>query len=382
MKLSESDPSRPAWSGRRRKLRRFVALGLGSALVLTAATFSANPAQAKDPSPGAGNRPGLSDKASFYDSRKDPAAAKSLGDRAAQLAARPKSGVASLRKELGVQGVVSMDPLTGTARSVSRLDGFLTAPSARPARTIALDYVRSHRDVFGLDESATARLALRRDYLDVAGVDHLSFVQSVGGIPVVGNGVQANVAKDGRLVNVIGSPVASLPTAAAAPGISAGKARNAAISSVEATPKPAKATGHGRPRQTTVFAGGDRAQLAYFMTAGGLRLAWQTLTSPSTKEMYSSIVDAASGKVLYRQSLVANDNGLAWDNYPGATNGGAQKSRNLTAPGWLPNDSPRLARNTAHVYHDAHCGNAPPPAQEITPSGKRQFNYAFTPFNS
>src|SRR5438132_13491984 len=122
MMLSESDPRRPALSGRRRKLRRFAALGLGSVLVLTAATFSANPAQAKDPgTPGASKRPGLSDKASFYDSRQDPGAAKALRDRAAQLAARPKAGVASLRKELGVQGVVSIDPLTSTARSVSRL---------------------------------------------------------------------------------------------------------------------------------------------------------------------------------------------------------------------------------------------------------------------
>jgi hypothetical protein len=382
MMLSESDPGRPAMSGRRRKVRRFVALGLGSVLVLTAATFSANPAEAKDPGPGARNRPGLSDKASFYDSRQDPAAAKTLRDRAAQLTAKPKSGVASLRRELGVQGVVSIDSLTGTARSVSRLDGFLTGPSVRSARSVALDYVRAHRDVFGLDAAAMGRLALRREYVDIAGTYHLSFIQSVGGIPVVGNGVQANVAKDGRLINVVGSPVASLPATAGTPGISADKARSAAISSVEATPKPAKATLAGGPRRTTVFAGGDRAELAYFMTAGGLRLAWQTLTSPSSKEMYSSIVDAASGKVLYRQSLVAKDSGLAWDYYPGAAQGGVQQSRNLTAPGWLPNDSPRLAGNVGHVYNDANDDNAAQPSEEITPSGKRQFNYPFTPFNS
>jgi extracellular elastinolytic metalloproteinase len=374
----------PSPGGRRRKIRRLLALSTGAVLVLTAATFSANPAQARDPGPGGANNrgPGLSDKASFYDSRQDPAAAKALRDRAAQLSARPKSGVAALRKELGVQGVVSIDPLTATARSVARLDGFLTGPSAKPAKSVALDYVRSHQDVFGLDAGSVSRLSLRRDYVDIKGTHHLSFIQSVGGIPVVGNGVQANVAKDGRLINVVGSPVASLPGAAAAPGISADKARNAAISSVEATPKPAKATGQGGPRQTTRFANGDRAELAYFMTAGGLRLAWQTLTSPSSKEMYSSIVDAASGKVLYRQSLVANDSGLAWDNYPGAANGGVQQSRNLTAPGWLPNDSPRLAGNTAHVYNDANDDNTAQPSEEITPSGKRQFTYPFTPFNS
>src|SRR5437588_6327743 len=103
----------PAFGGRRRKIRRLLALSTGAVLVLTAATFSANPAEARDPGAGANNRqPGLSDKASFYDSRQDPGAAKALRDRAAQLSAKPKSGVAALRKELGVQGVVSIDPLT------------------------------------------------------------------------------------------------------------------------------------------------------------------------------------------------------------------------------------------------------------------------------
>src|SRR5690242_5219585 len=107
--------------------RRVVALGLSTVLVLAASSFSAVPAQAKDPGPGgAGTRAAnLSDKTKFYDSRLDPAPAKVLQGRAAQLSARPKNGVAALRKELGTQGIVSIDPLTATARSVSRLDGFL-----------------------------------------------------------------------------------------------------------------------------------------------------------------------------------------------------------------------------------------------------------------
>src|SRR6266498_329792 len=317
-------------TGRRKKLRRFLVLGVAPVLALTAASFSANPAEAKDPgAPNPTNRPGLSDKASYYDVRNDPANAKALRTKAAQQSAKPKFGVAALRKELGTQGIVSIDPLTGTARSVSRLNGFLTGPSNRAAADVARDYVRTHPDVFGLDTNGMNRLTLRRDYVDIGGIHHLSFVQSVDGIPVFGSGVQANVAKDGRLVNVVGSPVAALPSAAGVPGISADKARVAATAGVEATAKP--------------------AGLAYFQTLGGLRLAWQTLTMPNNKEMYTSIVDAESGKVLYRRSLVSNDNGLAWDNYPGAAAGGVQRSHDLTNAGWLPNDSPRLAGNVAHV---------------------------------
>ena len=62
--------------------------------------------------------------------------------------------------------------------------------------------------MFGLNADELARLHLRRDYVDIAGTHHLSFVQSVGGVPVFGNGLQANVAKNGRLINVVGSPVA------------------------------------------------------------------------------------------------------------------------------------------------------------------------------
>ena len=102
--------------------RRILILGVASALALTAASVTSGPAQAK--APGRARTPEistLSDKAKFYDSRKDPAPARVLRGRAAQLSARPSGGVAALRTELGRQGVVSMDPLTGTARSVSRL---------------------------------------------------------------------------------------------------------------------------------------------------------------------------------------------------------------------------------------------------------------------
>ena len=370
-------------TGRRKKLRRFLVLGVAPVLALTAASFSANPAEAKDPgAPNPTNRPGLSDKASYYDVRNDPANAKALRTKAAQQSAKPKFGVAALRKELGTQGIVSIDPLTGTARSVSRLNGFLTGPSNRAAADVARDYVRTHPDVFGLDTNGMNRLTLRRDYVDIGATHHLSFIQSVDGVPVFGNGVQANVAKDGRLINVVGSPVAALPSAAGVPGVSADKARVAATAGVEATAKPAKASVQGGPRRTTTFSTGERAELAYFQTLGGLRLAWQTLTMPSHKDMYTSIVDAESGKVLYRRSLVSNDNGLAWDNYPGAAAGGVQRSHDLTNAGWLPNDSPRLAGNVAHVYNDANDDNTAQPTEEITPSGPRKFNFPFKDFNS
>ena len=77
--------------------------------------------------------------------------------------------MASLKKLLGTQGLVTIDPLTGSPRQIARADGFLTGPSKARARDIALGYVRANHGVFGLDASALAGLTLRKDYVDVDG---------------------------------------------------------------------------------------------------------------------------------------------------------------------------------------------------------------------
>src|SRR5436305_5372232 len=70
--------------GRGTAARRALTLGVAAALVFTAATYSAVPAQAKDPGPAASGTASLADKTKFYDSREDPAPAKVLQTRAAQ----------------------------------------------------------------------------------------------------------------------------------------------------------------------------------------------------------------------------------------------------------------------------------------------------------
>ena len=51
----------------------------------------------------------------------------------------------ALAKQLGPQSVIDVDPLTGTPRQVSRLDGLLTGPSRASAKNVALGYVRPTR---------------------------------------------------------------------------------------------------------------------------------------------------------------------------------------------------------------------------------------------
>ncbi len=314
-----------------------------------------------------------------FDARSDGPARKTLTARSAQIAANPTAGVRALRKQLGVQGIVEVDPLTRTARRVAKVDGFLTGPSARSAKSIAMDYLRGHPNVFGLTAAEVNGLTLRQDYVDIAGTHHLSLIQSVGGLPVFGNGVKAHVAKDGRLIQVDGSPLPSLPASLGNPDLSAAQARDAAVADTFGSSKTAIAGTANSATRATDFTNGDKASLVVFQTLAGPRLGWQTLT---LKEGYLHVIDAQSGRTLFRYSTIARDSGQAWTNYPGAPKGGTQVHVNLNKNDWLPNNSPRLAGNVAHVYKDVNDNNAADPSEEVLPSGNKSFDYPFTPVNS
>ena len=130
-------------------------------------------------------------------------------------AGRPARWRCAARPPAGVQGAARPARHAGHRRHrpghrdaaalVAKLDGFLTGASTRARPRIALDYVRRNADVFGLTRREV-RLTLRKDYVDIAGTHHLSFVQTVDGVPVFGNGLKAHVAKNGRLIQVDGSP--------------------------------------------------------------------------------------------------------------------------------------------------------------------------------
>ena len=167
-----------------------------------------------------------SDRLAFMDSRHAPAAQQALNARAAKLTADTPAATAALKDSLGVEGFVKLDPLTATASFVGKTNGFLTGPSAAPAGAVGLDYVKANAAALGLTANGVAALELSRDYVDILGTHHLSYVQKVNGVTVFGNGVKVNVAKDGRIINVTGSPVASLAGApAATPGITGGPGR-------------------------------------------------------------------------------------------------------------------------------------------------------------
>jgi extracellular elastinolytic metalloproteinase len=327
------------------------------------------------------------DRLAFMDSRHAPAAQVTLNARAAKLTADPPAATAALKDSLGVEGFVKLDPLTATASFVGKTNGFLTGPSSAPAADVGLDYVKANAAALGLTHDGVAALELRRDYVDILGTHHLSFVQEVNGITVFGNGVKVNVAKNGRIINVTGSPVASLAGApAATPGISAGQAVVAAKQSVSAAGVPVTSSADDL---STRFASGDVTQLVYFKTLSGLTLAYKTLL---IDDGYLVVVDAGSGKILYRDSILDSANGLAWDNRPGTVAGGTQRSYDVNGPGGSWNFGAfnalfggfdvGLSSNNTWVYSDLNASNGASISELIRADATGNFNYAFTPFTN
>ena len=308
-----------------------------------------------------------------YDDRAGgtPAARRALARESAMASSRPATE--ALRSSLGSEGVLEIDGLTGTPRQVVRLDGFLTARSGAPADRIAMDYVRAHAAAFGLRSSDFSTFRLRRDYVDIAGIHHLSWVQRAGGIDVYGNGLQANVTRDGRLLSVLGSPVSGLHAVAAGGRVANG---SAAIRTARAD-LGERSLGAGQA---------DQARPVLFLTPSGLHRGWETITMSAEHPALHVIDD--SGRVLFRQSLASDAappkdpaDGLAFDYFPGASAGGTPHPVDYTAKGWLSATAGTLDGNNTHTYADVNDDDAVNRTEEIPPRTGNSWDYRLVPFH-
>lgn len=354
--------------------RRLLVAGMA----LVALALTPGPALAKEKS----QKQARHDKVAFFDSRQSPAAAVVLRGRAKRLAESPDPATESLKTSLGAEGILDIDPLTATPRMVGKLDGFLTGASGSGAADVALGYVRDNAAAFGLTPAGVAGLTLARDYVSLDGTHHLFFRQAVGGVPVFGNGVKANVTRDGRLINVLGSPVSATSGGSGTPGIGAADAVAAARGDAAESIVPYRSVNGGTATSPTTFSNGDRASLVYFQSVGGLRLAWQTYVSGNAGA-FLYVIDASTGGVLYRRSLVNYADALVYENYPGAPAGGTQAQKSISLPGWLTSAT-TLSGNNTHVYSDLDDSNDPTNSsgdpEEIPPSGGGNWLYPVTPF--
>nr|WP_202886043.1 M36 family metallopeptidase [Kribbella sandramycini] len=313
--------------------------------------------------------------------------AKTTYNRAAKVAGKESDASEKFRNSLGTQGVVELDPNTGTPAQVTKLDGFLTQKSAKKAEDVVLNYIKAHPEVFKLTAADLATLKLRKDYVDDLGTHHVFWSQVVDGIEVFGNGLKGNVTKNGQLISIMGSPVAGLTAQAqartAAPALGAGKARETALKDIDgkAHDGAAKTTGN-----SVKWAGGDTAKLVWFHTADGLRKGWSTYVNGGGTKIYTHVVDAESGKLLYRRDLSSAGNGdaLVQDNYPGAAKGGTQRVENLIYNKWLPKNAKSLLEGTSvSAWADVNDDNQPNAGETVkVPGTATGAEHKIVPFQS
>jgi extracellular elastinolytic metalloproteinase len=291
---------------------------------------------------------------------------RSAGSAIAPSARTARARIA-LAQRLGTQSVIQSDPVTGTLRMVGSLDGYLTGASARRATNVAMVFVRSHLAAFGLSRADLKTFHLRQDYVDIRGTHHMSWTQSRHGVTVFQNGLRANVTKDGRLINVTGSPVHALRAPSYRPIVSSSSAMRVAR---------ATAGADIQGPQTD-----DSATLVLFPTGRGARLAWRTFTWPNTQELDLSVVDATTGALLYRQNLTANDaaapppppvtgTASAWEFYPSdQVPTGANLQQPVSFQVEPPDTSPQLGLfgPNALVWDDLNDNNKLDPNEVVSP---------------
>jgi hypothetical protein len=237
----------------------------------------------------------------------------------------------TLQARLGPQGVVDIDPATDTARVVAKLDGTLTGRAEGAAATIGMRWVRANRAALGLTQADLDTLAAPT-VRAIDGIRHVRWRQIVDGIEVADAELRVNVAADGRLINVLGSPSPDLPT--------------------DTTPRLA------RPDPD--------AELTIYDS----RLAYRYTDKVAGDEVYDTVIDADTGAVLKRSNMVKSANGRVWDNHPSLIQ--APKQFDLSVWGTAAD---KLQNQWMHVYADLDKSDSPAPTEEVVPG-----EYAFQPF--
>ncbi len=352
-------------------MRHLLALVGSAALVVSTAALpsSAVGHPAAPPASAAAEKP-AGDGLGYYDVRQSLTAANPVG--VARTVAGVSAGrpAAALRKSLGSAGLLEIDPLTGTVRVLEKLDGFLTGPSGRPARSVALGYVRQHLTALGLTGADLRTFHFHRDYVDIDGTHHLSWTQEVGGKKVFDAGLQAAVTRSGRLLVVFGSPVSKAATpAVASPRL--------------ATATDAIAAARRDSGETSSVPGpDDEAEPVVFVANGTSHDAWQT-TTMSAEQPTLAVFDAVTGRLLYRRPLAQDQHssGTAVEYFPGADHGGTPRHVDFTARGWLPAGANKLTGNNSHTYSDVNDDQKANPSEEVPPLKNGTWNYPLTPFH-
>ncbi len=305
-----------------------------------------------------------------------------------------RGAVAALLKSAGAGARASWDPKFGTLRSL-RATGHVSAPRTGAAVDVARSWLASQPAAFGLTGSQVQALAVARDHvLPGTGTHVVSFVQTFAGAPAARGGrLNVAVASDGRVLSYAGESAPGttlvgtwvLGEAAALVKVASALAPGTAYAPT-ATGTQAGFTTFGRGP----FAGPGYVRKVAFPTRTGPVAAYKVFFLKSQSEAWEVIVDATTGAVLHRVSVVQSEDahGTVYDNYPGAANGGQPRQQSFgptaeSPKGWVDltgatGTGVTTLGNNADTYANwsnfiAPVDNAPRP---VAPTGAFDYAYA------
>lgn len=211
----------------------------------------------------------------------------------------------------------------GTPTSIINGTGTLTGPKSGDPVTLARNYLTQLAPFLGVQPSDLNGLSLSNSYGETAGtsgakINYVYLQSTVSGIPVYGATTSVVLKGDGSigLVNngMIPNLQASINTTT--PTITAIAAAQAVAQNLGlnvSTPIVQRTAPTGAQKKGTVSDGGFasediKTELAFVpVGSGATRLAWHVTTTLKNDYMFDFYVDATSGNVLLRNSMVHFD---------------------------------------------------------------------------
>ena len=194
----------------------------------------------------------------------------------------------------------------------SRIE-FLTPPSDVKRSEILRGFIKQNNELVGVTDRQVDSLKTFADYTNPDG--NLSFVelnQEINGVPVFRGEIKAGFTRSGQMVRVVNN---------LAPGLEYANLSTNFGNPVDAVRAAAKAVNHDlTPAEVTrneaestdlhvVFGTGDsphRAEKMYFPLEPGVAVPAWRVTIQQPVDAYYVMVDAATGTMLWRKNLVAD----------------------------------------------------------------------------
>jgi extracellular elastinolytic metalloproteinase len=301
--------------------------------------------------------------------------------------------VNALLQSAGAGARVTWDSRFGTPRSLFGGSHYLSVPRTGAAVDVARSWVSDNRAAFAMSASQVSGLRVTRDHaLPLTGTHVVTFAQVWDGVAAVQGGrLNVSVTKDGKVLSYGGNPTRGdqlLGSFSLTAGQALGTVAAKLAKSIDFTP-----TANGQQAGYTTFNKGPFAASSYvkkvaFPTKDGARAAFQVLFIEKLDQAYDSVVDATTGDILFRDSLVDNESeGTVYENFPGAPKGGtpvvksfgptAQSPAGYVDPTGAGLPGPTTLGNNASTYANYSNFLAPADTALRPVSPTSQFNYPY-----